>query len=87
MKKTYSKPALYAESFELAESIAMTCAGTQPGASTHWNSSTCAFKLDAAGTNAVFNVGVVPACTQTGYEDSFVSCYNTLENNMAPFSS
>ena len=87
MKKTYTKPALYAESFELAESIALTCAGTQPGASTHWSSSTCAFKLDSTGTNAFFSVGIVSACTTTGYDDSTVNCYNTLENGMLPFSS
>ena len=87
MKKTYSKPALYAESFELAESIALTCVGTQPGASTHWNASTCAFKLDPNGVNAFFDKGVTTACTTTGLEDSLVSCYNTLENNMPPFSS
>lgn len=86
MKKTYTKPALYAESFELAESIALTCTGTQPGASTHWNSSTCAFKLDSTGINTLFTIGT-NGCTQTGYEDSSVNCYNTLENNMAPFSS
>lgn len=89
MKKTYTKPALYAESFELAEHIAATCAGTQPGASTHWNSDTCGFRLDGPGTGAhiLFNVGVVSACTAAGLEDSVVDCYNTLENNMQPFSS
>ena len=58
MKKAYSKPALFAETFELADHIAK-CDGVNYGAYTWADRSYCAYHMgnNAAG-QAVFKAGV-----------------------------
>ena len=75
MKKTYSKPALYAESFELAEHIA-ACSGFnpahRPATGNHWNSATCVFELDTGFT--IFNDPNI--CEITDPNSVTINCYN-----------
>ena len=87
MKKTYSKPALFAESFELAEHIA-NCAGVTPGAPTHWSKTTCGYRLDGPGTgmNIIF-LEAANGCTDITEEDDLVFCYNNWTGMIPPFSS
>lgn len=87
MKKTYSKPALYAESFELAEHIA-ACSGFNPDhrptVGNHWSSSTCVFELDSGWT--LFSETI--ACQITDTNDVIIRCYNTPESGIGtPFGS
>lgn len=84
MKKTYSKPELYAETFELACHIAVYCAGAAPGSFTYADRSYCGFYL---GGQQVFNAGVcqLPIDAEEYGED----CYNGpfLETPGQPFGS
>lgn len=89
MKKTYTKPALYAESFEMAEHIA-ACSGftgNRP-ANNHWNASTCAFMTENSVTYFMESTG---GCLLIADDPSqvYVDCYNTPGENMpgVPFSS
>lgn len=87
MKKTYSKPALYAESFELAEHIA-ACSGFNPNhrptTSNHWSSATCVFELDTGWT--LFNDSSI--CQITDTNSVIINCYNTVsEGAGTPFGS
>lgn len=85
MKKTYSKPALYAERFELAAHIA-ACSGYFDGAATHTRASNCAFQL---GTQFVFMSSITDCALQVESDDYGIDCYNGpfLEIAGQPFSS
>lgn len=80
MKKTYSKPALYAESFELAEHIAL-CSGFSRDfvTVTHWGdaaNTTCTFTTNGFALFASGNSG----CSykyDNNPEDFSIECYNS----------
>ena len=48
MKRTYSKPSLLIENFELMEHIALHC-GRAAGETNHWDRDTCGFNLGIPG--------------------------------------
>ena len=48
MKRTYSKPSLLIENFELMEHIALSC-GRAAGETNHWDMDTCGFNLGGPG--------------------------------------
>lgn len=89
MKKTYSKPALFAESFELSEHIAL-CSGFSGDHSTinHWGNSTCHF-ITPEGLYLFYSS--VSTCSDEKYNDPnevFVKCYNTPSDGIGhPFGS
>lgn len=89
MKKTYSKPKLYAESFELAEHIASCSVQQGVTAVSYRDASSCSY---AEGGLALFNVGVT-GCPDSYDPESFDSldeyldimtdrskCYNAFSN-------
>lgn len=87
MKKTYTKPALFAESFELAEHIA-ACSGFNPDhrptTGNHWSPATCAFELDTGWT--LFNDKNI--CQITDTNTVTINCYNTISQGAGtPFGS
>lgn len=89
MKKTYSKPALYAESFELAEHIALCSGftGVRP-ANNHWDKYNCAFMTETGFT--LFTGTTTGGCALIEDPNQSVSvrCYNSpLDGNGQPFSS
>lgn len=92
MKKTYSKPALFAESFELAEHIA-ACNGVIPGAATHWNATGgCGYQPDGPGVGSViFNKDIVGStCTLQWSDPTNVpgaTCYNSAVGPVTAFGS
>lgn len=89
MKKTYSKPALYAESFELAEHIAL-CSGFKQGVTqiTHWsNDTTCSFTTENS-INLFYTGANVCVNQYDTASDVEVSCYNNPTNGIGqPFGS
>lgn len=85
MKKTYSKPELYAEQFALATHIA-SCTGGYAGSYTNADRNYCGYLL---GGQYVFNAGV-PACSlPIDAEEYGEDCYNGpfLEATGEPFGS
>lgn len=91
MKKTYSKPALFAESFELAEHIA-ACNGVIPGAATHWNAAGgCGYQPGGPGTGTViFNKDIAGSTCTLTWTDNIVpgaTCYNSAEGPVTAFGS
>lgn len=77
MKKTYSKPALYAESFELAEHIAL-CSGYKKDVITitHWNDGVCTFQYTAGGS-ILFNMNGNSGCDAPYSPGMALECYNS----------
>lgn len=71
MKKTYSKPELYAERFELAAHIAACSADT--GGATHTDAMHCAYML---GTQYIFNSGVMACDLPIDSSEYGPDCYN-----------
>lgn len=91
MKKTYSKPALYAESFELAEHIAL-CSGFDRGITsvTHWGDAkdtTCTFTTNGFVLFSGSNGGCV--YKYDGNPGDFgIECYNSPSGSAgSPFGS
>lgn len=78
MKKTYSKPALYAESFELAEHIAL-CSGYKAGVITitHWNDGVCTFQYTAGGSVLFNTTAAGTACDADYFPGMALECYNS----------
>lgn len=88
MKKTYTKPALFAESFELAEHIAK-CDGVSDYAGIvspqHWGGGSCKFIFNDNGvTETLFNVS---DCTFVWGNNATYTCYDIPFANMKPFGS
>ena len=81
MKKTYVRPEVYFESFELSASIAAGCGtGFNHDNTNFSNPDSCQYFF---GTEKVFlNIG---PCTLTNNKDKF--CYNVPTDNQAIFSS
>ena len=90
MKKAYSKPGIYAESFELVEHIASICAGAVGAAITTRDFESCAFIPEGyAEEDAVFT-GDTAACKDkyTGSVDNyFIECYEIYNPGSHPFGS
>ena len=91
MKKTYAKPQLYAEEFQLVEHITLTCAKENFTAhhSTGW---TCSIEWDDHGTARVMFTDKISGCASaTGkYDESWQNdefmesyyndtCYNSMQ--------
>lgn len=77
MKKTYTKPALYAESFELSEHIASTCPGVAPGMATHADANTCVTHIDLGdGLTLFWQSG---GCSKDYKPGQQITCYNTFD--------
>ena len=87
MKKTYSKPKMFAESFALAAQIAK-CDGVNSDAYTFQDRYSCAYHMGNNGAGqAVFNAGVVACDLPIDAEEYGTDCYNGpfLEDTVSPF--
>ena len=75
MKKEYTKPLLFAESFELMEHISQTCgkiAGIG-GIATHWDNKSCGFRTAGAYDDSAIVFASEPTCNQLeAYDDDFI---------------
>lgn len=77
MKKTYSKPVISFESFQLSESIANTCTEKISA-----DTNTCGIKYGFNDT--LFTTGTASICT---LEEQAKDCYHVPENNPSIFGS
>ncbi len=93
MKKTYSKPALFAESFELAEHIAK-CQGVSDYSSEvnplHWSTNGCKFEFigENGVTETLFTAS--SSCSVMYFGPSVpttTNCYNVPLAGLTPFGS
>lgn len=90
MKKTYTKPQLYVESFELSEHIA-SCSGYEPGVTTanHWSTGTkvCTFVSPAFPNAVIFNLEG-GSCNTPYFKGMGLICYNSPSGGEgSPFAS
>ncbi len=90
MKKAYTKPALYAESFQLVGHIAK-CDGVRSGGATFNDTSDCAFHIgNDPGNMTVFVLaGTCDMIYDSELDGYSEDCYNGLfgATNVTPFSS
>lgn len=75
MKKSYVKPMVYFESFELSSSIAGTCVSK-----TNHDVGICGYKDETVPGVVFFAVGSVSACNQTPEDKNF--CYQNVNGNL-----
>ena len=90
MKETYVKPALFIESFELTQTIALNCGDTHDstiGQSTHYSYVKCVW--DAGGVTLFFTTGICddgPDSPEDEFEFAGL-CYNNPDGGQEIFSS
>lgn len=79
MKKTYMKPALYVENFELSQSIAAGCTAQKSGLgkASFYNPETCGWDFNG---QTYFAYGTNPDCKDAGEIE--VVCYNAPNGNI-----
>ena len=90
MKKTYEKPMLFAESFELAEHVAGTCYLDSMNTPTHRSVLSCGFRVNGDSAIAFQDPDICrgwfdPLFPDQPLDDVF--CHNTFLDTAAMFAS
>lgn len=84
MKKTYSKPELYAESFTLVEHIATLCSTDFKGIANHADENSCYF-YDAEADKNIFVDGLGVCTSFEDHGSTYFTCHESMSDETLSF--